>query len=87
MKEKKIPQKNIIKKKLKFLSMDYTVQTVSSDLRQGEQISKKQNFMCRKSTLQVLHQLRSKGGGGLGAGTCGTRPALGPTQLLRDKLD
>jgi hypothetical protein len=67
--------------------MDYTVQTVSSDLGQGEQISKKQNCMGRKSTLQVLRQPRSKGGGGLVPERAALRPALGPTQLLRFTLD
>ncbi len=41
-----------------------TVRTVAADLRQGEHIPKMQNNIGRKSTLRVLRQQRSKGGGG-----------------------
>jgi hypothetical protein len=46
------------------VSNSCTVRTVAADLRQGEQIPKMQNDIGRKSTLRVLRQPRSKGGGG-----------------------
>jgi hypothetical protein len=63
----------------------YTVRTVAADLRQGEHIPKMQNNIGRKSTLRVLRQLRSKGGGGdagcrtvpCRAAPRGTRPGAG----------
>ncbi len=46
---------------------------MAADLRQGEHIPKMQNNKGRKSMLHVLRQLRSKDGGGGGAG-CRTVP-------------
>ncbi len=43
---------------------NHTVRTVAADLRRGEHIPKMQNNIGRKSMLHVLHQLRSKDGGG-----------------------
>ncbi len=68
--------------------INYTVRTVAADLRQGEHIPKMQNNIDRKSTLRVLRQPRSKGGGGAGCHTVpwGARPGAGFCRAAVDLL-